>query len=90
MSKVCVFPLIRQARFAPKRTAMKYLYFSSVERNAVRAAEMLADAEAEIGAALEGEGVPASDRRAALDRFRADVSEMVRRNGGHLPERKAR
>ena len=90
MTSICVFPLIRQARFKSKRVAMKYLYHASVAQDANRAATLLADAETEIDVTLRGEGVPASDRRAALAVYRRNLAAMIRANGGYLPDRKAR
>lgn len=90
MTSVSVFPVIRQARFQPKRTAMKYVYHACVAQDAERAAELLADAEAAIDVTLRDEGVPGADRRAALADYRRDLAAMIRANGGDLPDRAAR
>lgn len=90
MTRLHVFPPIRQARFEAKRTAMKFVYYSCVVCDDARASEVLADAEREIDVALRSEGVPASSRRAALAEWRRDLAELIRRNGGDAPERSVR
>lgn len=90
MTNVHVFPIIRQARFQPKRTAMKTVYYSAVANEPDRATALLSEAEAAIEATLRREGVPAAERRAALAAYRADLAAIIRANGGDLPDRAAR
>ncbi len=87
-----VFRLIRQPHFQPKRVAMKVdwlMRYPSDLNRVERAEAWIDDAEEEIEETLLREGVPASERRAALAAFRSDLAAIIWKNGGKLPKRHA-
>ncbi|MGR3461299.1 MAG: hypothetical protein ACU0AX_02630 [Roseovarius sp.] len=90
MTNIAVFPIARQARFEPKRLAMKLLYLRQVAADPDRAEALRAEAEAEIGATLAREGVPADHRRAALAASRRDLDDMIDANSGAAQDCEAR